>query len=89
MKKRFSEEQITGSCVMRMPGCRSRSCVASTASVKAECQAPEGAGDGEQSAEEAAGRADAQERGDQGRCAKRTVSAPARRALVRQRSTGD
>ncbi|HRP26786.1 MAG TPA: IS3 family transposase [Chiayiivirga sp.] len=46
-------------------------------------QAAEGAGGREYAAEEAAGRADVRERRDQGRLAKKVVSAPARREQVR------
>src|SRR5690606_28885322 len=46
-------------------------------------QAAQGAGGGEHPAEEAAGRADVRERRDQGRPAKKVVTAPARRELVR------
>src|SRR5690606_1334662 len=50
---------------------------------RARRQAPEGAGDREQPAQEAAGGVNARERGDPRGAAKKVVTAPARRALVR------
>ncbi|AXQ74839.1 transposase [Xanthomonas oryzae pv. oryzae] len=47
-------------------------------------QAAQGAGGGEHAAEEAAGRAAVREQSDQGCAAKKVVSAPARRVLVRE-----
>lgn len=99
MKKRFSTEKIIGFRREADAGlpvkelCRkygfSKSLLLPVAEQvrrheRAGGSAPEGAGDGERPAEEAAGRASPRERGDQGRAANKVVSAPARRDLVRQ-----